>query len=705
MSIETLPISLDPSFEVVASDTPSWLQHEEESKSAKDFVKVGVLLGAGFIVWRSLVKRSMPELTEPTSETVFQAFSETVKSLTPIWLKATIPPLRRAYELGSHGSLEPAELEYLANVYSNAMGEYVNQTSAKSLMEGFNALVNQKWSPHIAYRRAVEGIGLTSDGMKTYITSMENLDKGYLPNALTDDPRINATLTKMLGQRSLSIGENEAYTAQEMGRQLMWMKAAEEGLVSKNSRRMWRTAKDERVCPVCAPLNEEIVGLYEKFDVNGEEHWNPVLHPNCRCWVELIEPEYIEKAYDPTKTPRGGNPKNRGQFSRSWGPKAQVKEQNIDPIVDEIIASALKENKVKEFKPKELKTLNTMNQVKSFQVKDLKDLKSPKAESLKSFKPLKRHEVRPLVVTPGLTLPQQIVMHYKKKPPLNISEYKPAGEVHIVDGLYAFDYQSSDYKPGEVITGSSISHSFVDDQELAAEMANDYADNIKGAIYDAMSVSPQIKRRYVDYLHDELAQQLYDMDPHEIAEIALQMGEGQVDVYDDRDAVVSDIREYLIEPQITQVPQSHDENAANIISEHGALMQAHDEALMQVMTDLLDNNDPSTSEAARHLIPEIFPRGLPYDEGASTVRALVPTIYVVENPQEAVVLDAPEVDMGFSRSRQYLLDGEFEVTHSSYDENPTIFPQVQMVYLRRKDDVSKSFDPFGVLHLAVKRVS
>jgi len=117
--------------------------------------------------------------------------------------------------------------------------------------------------------------------------------------------------------------------------------------------------------------------------------------------------------------------------------------------------------------------------------------------------------------------------------------------------------------------------------------------------------------------------------------------------------------------------------------------------------DLLENYDQATTEAARQLIPEIFPMGVPYDEGGTTVRALIPTIYVLEEPTEAALLDHPEVDMGFARSLPYALDGPFEVSRTSYDENPTTFPQVQMVFLQRAS-VQKSFDPFGVVHLGVK---
>jgi hypothetical protein len=49
-----------------------------------------------------------------------------------------------------------------------------------------------------------------------------------------------------------------------------------------NMERVWQTSADERVCPICGPLDGE-----------GEAAWvdehpdGPPAHPRCRCWVNL----------------------------------------------------------------------------------------------------------------------------------------------------------------------------------------------------------------------------------------------------------------------------------------------------------------------------------------------------------------------------------------------------------------------------------
>ena len=46
--------------------------------------------------------------------------------------------------------------------------------------------------------------------------------------------------------------------------------------------RVWQTSADERVCPICGPLNGQREG-----DWPEELRSGPPAHVNCRCWVNL----------------------------------------------------------------------------------------------------------------------------------------------------------------------------------------------------------------------------------------------------------------------------------------------------------------------------------------------------------------------------------------------------------------------------------
>jgi len=60
-------------------------------------------------------------------------------------------------------------------------------------------------------------------------------------------------------------------------------------------RLVWRTAMDERVCPICGALNNKTVGLTGRFDgalppdvrqrFPDVTFQRPPAHPRCRCWI------------------------------------------------------------------------------------------------------------------------------------------------------------------------------------------------------------------------------------------------------------------------------------------------------------------------------------------------------------------------------------------------------------------------------------
>jgi len=49
----------------------------------------------------------------------------------------------------------------------------------------------------------------------------------------------------------------------------------------------WHTNNDDRVCPICEPLNGQIVEVDDGFGVEAGEAGllNPPAHPGCRCWI------------------------------------------------------------------------------------------------------------------------------------------------------------------------------------------------------------------------------------------------------------------------------------------------------------------------------------------------------------------------------------------------------------------------------------
>jgi hypothetical protein len=705
MTVETLPISADPSFEVTPRP-----QEERAVEEANDYLKVGLLIGAGFLVWRKLVVDSVPSLAEPTTATLSEVLEDLAIQHGPSWLKLVMPGFKKAYQIGAHNALDDDELEYLAQVYATEVGDYIHQTSAKAVMEGFNALVNQRWSPQIAYRRAFEGFGLTSDQMKSYISSMESLDKTYLPNALTDDPRIKSTVEKMLTSRSISIGENEAYTAQEMGRQIMWMQADQQGLLPVGIQRQWKTAKDELVCPTCAPMNNTTVDLYEKFEVEG------------RCWVELIEPDReIEKAYDPTRTPRGGNPKNRGQFSRSWGSRTLTTEMTPeqDRVVDQIIADALKSAKTEDkvtspfaspFNSPFKSAIGTKSAL------NFAELKSAVPQSsLSTFVALppsaemKSSAMKAAKLAPAASINESVRIYFKdlknwKTPFEQAADVYPGERTPDPPTVYGFAL-SLPVAEGDVVDFSNQDTIFSGDHTHALHEATNSWVDYEDAVSYLISQDPDYAEEWSKtYLEVELGDLLATKTDAEKEDIAAFLNIGTIPGVEPSSQIVSKLSSAVIgaTPPDDRIQEmmfgGNDPNSFN-----EALMSAYSKAADEIINaDLavMDSLDQDRYFRRAEIIQESLAANAIFIINDELTGAMpVPTVYEITDPAQLV---------STRKSGFYQIPDKYVVASTTYDFHVSgdayDFPWVLMVTLvpLEQSSINKSLDPFGVVHLGVK---
>ncbi len=95
--------------------------------------------------------------------------------------------------------------------------------------------------------------------------------------------------SKLLSYRSKTIARTEIIAAAHEGQKEAWQQAVDEGLLDPaETNREWITTPDDRLCPICEPMNGQIVGLDEAFlNGEGEDVEEPPVHPNCRCTVGL----------------------------------------------------------------------------------------------------------------------------------------------------------------------------------------------------------------------------------------------------------------------------------------------------------------------------------------------------------------------------------------------------------------------------------
>lgn len=87
--------------------------------------------------------------------------------------------------------------------------------------------------------------------------------------------------------RADKIAHTETMRAANEGVLEAWQQATESGLLEGTEKKEWITTPDDRLCPICEPLDGQTVGLNEQFDVEGGDLDGPPAHPNCRCTLGL----------------------------------------------------------------------------------------------------------------------------------------------------------------------------------------------------------------------------------------------------------------------------------------------------------------------------------------------------------------------------------------------------------------------------------
>jgi hypothetical protein len=90
--------------------------------------------------------------------------------------------------------------------------------------------------------------------------------------------------------RALNIARTESIRSAARGQQELWEQmATQDFLPPDETRRRWVVTPDERLCQICAPMPQQLVGLRQRFrtgDGNLVDH--PPAHPQCRCATVLV---------------------------------------------------------------------------------------------------------------------------------------------------------------------------------------------------------------------------------------------------------------------------------------------------------------------------------------------------------------------------------------------------------------------------------
>lgn len=80
--------------------------------------------------------------------------------------------------------------------------------------------------------------------------------------------------------RAKLIARHETMQAASEGQRQAWDQATEKGLLTGNEQRVWITTPDERLCPICADLDERTASMDGSYP---DGYDGPPAHVQCRC--------------------------------------------------------------------------------------------------------------------------------------------------------------------------------------------------------------------------------------------------------------------------------------------------------------------------------------------------------------------------------------------------------------------------------------
>jgi hypothetical protein len=202
--------------------------------------------------------------------------------------------------------LSPAEKKELSNStllvssiwarhYAANLAAGLGTGSADGLLVSLSTVERLGIAESLAWRLVHNAAGLppgqTTSVMQVAQNRFNLARRSNLPISANTLARDIAKL--YLSRRTRLILENEDQVARNFGTQLLLMNAVRKGFIPADTRKVWVTAVDERVCPVCAPMDSVAIGLGEKFRLHAHrgllrhdiDLWVPPAHPNCRCRV------------------------------------------------------------------------------------------------------------------------------------------------------------------------------------------------------------------------------------------------------------------------------------------------------------------------------------------------------------------------------------------------------------------------------------
>lgn len=221
---------------------------------------------------------------EQAAITLGTVITEQVRDVVEHTAKASIQRLPPRVGLALRFDLlNPRAVEWVRS-HSAELVRQVSDETKIAIRRVIERAFLEEMPPEEAARHIRSLVGLT----ERQATAVDNLRRRLIEEGRSPK-RVQAmteTYTRrLIRERARNIARTEMIRASSAGQQEVWRQAADQGLIDPTTaRREWIVTPDDRLCPVCAPLDGKTVGLDEEF-APGVLH--PPLHPSCRCATAL----------------------------------------------------------------------------------------------------------------------------------------------------------------------------------------------------------------------------------------------------------------------------------------------------------------------------------------------------------------------------------------------------------------------------------
>lgn len=336
--------------------SPGETAHVDEliKRTRPSVESVAIAIGGAYLVYRRFMARKLAEELPKTGsdpKTLELVAAVLFRSFLPSWSAVVVPALMKGYLTGMReAKLHAVSDQYLYDIaqkYSDDLGNHMNEVSMDAMMRGYNAQINRKVPAARAVQQVASAYGVPPRTMNALISVWNSEDKKKLtavPTEVARDLRAKAMTEKAALLRARQMGDHESWVAKSQAKQIVWMYGVNTGTLPRNSRRVWVTADDEKVCQICGPMHELSAPVDVKFKTSNGDYWCPPTHVNCRCDVILdvdITPEMDAELQEmvestPVHKSRFADPFDRdthGRFSRvEQRPARQIAFKQVEPI-------------------------------------------------------------------------------------------------------------------------------------------------------------------------------------------------------------------------------------------------------------------------------------------------------------------------------------------------------------------------------------